>query len=83
LFPASKPKSGRNSTYPGCAVFPSQLSIREIAAHVNLSPRTVEHRLERLRAQIGARSLTHLAAMFVVAGFDQLLDFDPNNRPSS
>jgi hypothetical protein len=25
LFPASKPKSGRNSTYPGCADFPSQL----------------------------------------------------------
>ncbi|MCK3557011.1 hypothetical protein MZI58_25000, partial [Escherichia coli] len=25
LFPASKPKSGRNSTYPRCADFPSQL----------------------------------------------------------
>lgn len=50
---------------------------REIAVHVNLSPRTVEHRLERLRKQIGARSLTHLAAMLVVAGFNQLLDFDP------
>jgi integrase len=26
LFPASKPKSGRNSTYPRCSDFPSQLS---------------------------------------------------------
>jgi hypothetical protein len=25
LFPASKPKSGRNSTYTSCAVFPSHL----------------------------------------------------------
>ncbi|MES4993184.1 hypothetical protein ABVB70_23000, partial [Agrobacterium radiobacter] len=27
LFPASKPKSGRNSTYPRCSNFPSQLSL--------------------------------------------------------
>src|SRR5882724_195761 len=26
LFPASKPKSGKNSTYTGCPIFPSQLS---------------------------------------------------------
>jgi hypothetical protein len=25
LFPASKPKSGKNSTYTGCPIFPSQL----------------------------------------------------------
>ncbi|WP_205928135.1 hypothetical protein, partial [Rhizobium leguminosarum] len=28
LFLASKPKSGRNSTYPRCADFPSQLCTR-------------------------------------------------------
>ncbi|MEM5495748.1 hypothetical protein, partial [Hoeflea sp. AS16] len=28
LFPASKPNSGRNSTYPCCAVFPSHLCLR-------------------------------------------------------
>jgi hypothetical protein len=26
LFPAFKPKSGKNSTYTGCPIFPSQLS---------------------------------------------------------
>ncbi|MFC6448161.1 beta strand repeat-containing protein, partial [Shinella zoogloeoides] len=30
LFPASKPKSGRNSTYPRCADFPSQLCIENV-----------------------------------------------------
>lgn len=27
LFPASRPKSGRDSTYPGCSDFPSHFSV--------------------------------------------------------
>lgn len=37
LFPAFKPKSGRNSTYPRCPDFPSQLSS---ASDSNCSPGT-------------------------------------------
>lgn len=47
------------------------MSVREIATEVDLSPRTVEHRLERVKKQIGARNLPHLAALFVAAGFDR------------
>lgn len=50
-------------------------TVKEIASEVNLSPRTVEHRLERLREQLGARSLPHLTTMLVVAGFDQSITF--------
>ena len=50
-------------------------SAKEIAVHMNLSPRTVEHRLERLRRQIGARSLPHLVAMLVTAGFNRSITF--------
>lgn len=50
-------------------------SAKEIAVHMNLSPRTVEHRLERLRKQVGARSLPHLIAMLVTAGFNRSITF--------
>lgn len=51
---------------------------KEIAQGVNLSPRTVEHRLERLKQQVGARSLPQLTAMLVVAGFNRLIDYMPS-----
>lgn len=47
------------------------MSVKEIGAEVELSPRTVEHRLERLKKKMGARSLPHLAALVVAAGFDR------------
>ena len=47
------------------------MTAKEIAAEVGLSHRTVEHRLERAKKEMGARSLHHLAAMFVTAGFDR------------
>lgn len=47
------------------------MTSKEIAAVVGLSHRTVEHRLERIKKQVGARSLPHLAALFVTAGFDR------------
>lgn len=51
------------------------LSAKEIALEVGLSPRTVEHRLERLKKQLGARSLPHLAAMLVALGFDGSISY--------
>jgi DNA-binding CsgD family transcriptional regulator len=57
-------------------------SAKEIAVHMNLSPRTVEHRLERLRKQLGARSLPHLITMLVVAGFDRSIRFTSGGRSS-
>lgn len=47
------------------------MTLKEIGAAVDLSPRTVEHRLERVKKQMGARSLPHLTALFVAAGFDR------------
>lgn len=46
------------------------MSAKEIAAEVGISHRTVEHRLERAKKHMGARSLHHLAAMFVTAGLE-------------
>lgn len=50
-------------------------SAKEIAVQMNLSPRTIEHRLERLRKQVGARSLPHLVTMLVTAGFNRSITF--------
>lgn len=49
------------------------MSAKEIAIEIGISHRTVEHRLERTKKQMGARSLHHLAAMFVTAGFDRAI----------
>jgi DNA-binding CsgD family transcriptional regulator len=57
-------------------------SAKEIAVHTNLSHRTVEHRLEKLRKQVGARSLPHLISMLVVAGFDRSISFTSGSRSS-
>ena len=52
-------------------------SAKEIAAELNLSPRTIEHRLEKLKGKFGAKSLPHLAAMFVASGFTKSIEFAP------
>lgn len=49
------------------------MTSKEIALEVGISHRTVEHRLERMKKQIGARSLPHLVALLVSAGFDRSL----------
>jgi DNA-binding CsgD family transcriptional regulator len=38
---------------------------KEIAAQINVSPRTVEHRLERMKDRMGARNLVQLTAMLM------------------
>ncbi len=40
---------------------------KEIAATLSLSPKTIEHRLSRLKACYGARNVTHLATLAISA----------------
>ncbi|WP_370677672.1 response regulator transcription factor [Pleomorphomonas sp. PLEO] len=40
---------------------------KEIARELNLSPRTVEHRIEALKRRVGARNVTHLIAMILLS----------------
>lgn len=47
----------------------------KIASSLNLSPRTVEHRLERIRKQVGAKTLPQLVALLLVDGFDRRIKF--------
>lgn len=44
------------------------LSHKEIGHHLQLSYRTVEHRLERLKRKSGARNLQHLVALWIAGG---------------
>ncbi|WP_245512320.1 helix-turn-helix domain-containing protein [Rhizobium leguminosarum] len=39
------------------------LSAKEIAQQVEISHRTVEHRIERMKARIGARTISQLVAL--------------------
>lgn len=43
-------------------------SIREIAATANLSARTIEHRIERLKSKFQARNITKLVVLAISAG---------------
>ncbi|TBG58385.1 LuxR family transcriptional regulator [Rhizobium leguminosarum] len=43
-------------------------SIKEIAQEVELSYRTIEHRVERLKARLGARTLPQLVALSIADG---------------
>lgn len=38
---------------------------KEIGLRLELSPRTIEHRIERLKAMVGARNLQHLVALWI------------------
>jgi DNA-binding NarL/FixJ family response regulator len=58
------------------------MTVKEIGEEVDLSPRTVEHRLERVKKQLGARSLPHLAVLIVTAGFDRSIRFKSDKRPT-
>lgn len=40
---------------------------KEIARALNVSPRTVEHRIEALKRRLGARNVTHLVAIVLVS----------------
>lgn len=40
---------------------------KEIARALNISPRTVEHRIEALKRRLGARNVTHLVAIILVS----------------
>lgn len=42
---------------------------KEVARALNISPRTVEHRIEALKRRFGARNVTHLVAITLVAGW--------------
>lgn len=43
-------------------------STREIADVMSLSPRTIEHRVERLKSAFGARNIAHLVGLSISAG---------------
>lgn len=45
-------------------------SAKEIASFLNLSPRTIEHRIYRLKRQTGAKNTTNLVALLTAAGFE-------------
>ncbi|WP_105436341.1 LuxR C-terminal-related transcriptional regulator [Neorhizobium tomejilense] len=38
---------------------------KEIALGLELSPRTIEHRIERLKSKAGAKNLQHLVALWI------------------
>lgn len=65
-------------------------TVKEIALQVGLSHRTVEHRFERLKARIGARSLSHLVALLIATELAtlpfsaerQAADVEINRSPS-
>ncbi|WP_320197411.1 LuxR C-terminal-related transcriptional regulator [Agrobacterium sp. rho-13.3] len=38
---------------------------KEIGARLKLSPRTIEHRIERLKERVGAKNLHHLVALWI------------------
>nr|WP_245472673.1 helix-turn-helix transcriptional regulator [Rhizobium leguminosarum] len=43
-------------------------SAKEIAQQVEISHRTVEHRIERMKARIGARTISQLVALSIASG---------------
>ena len=38
---------------------------KEIAMALDMSPRTVEHRLEKMKQKFGAKNIVHLVSMFL------------------
>lgn len=60
---------------------------KEIARALNVSPRTVEHRIEALKRRLGARNVTHLVAIVLVScpaqNFVPRIKAEATQRPSS
>lgn len=50
----------------------SDLSNKEVARRLRISPRTVEHHREHVMLKMGARSLTELITMAVICGIHEL-----------
>ncbi|MCD2175628.1 LuxR C-terminal-related transcriptional regulator [Rhizobium sp. C4] len=48
---------------------------KEIATILHLSPRTVEHRIDRMRRHMGAKNTAHLVALLMTAGFEGEIRF--------
>ena len=44
---------------------------REIAEMLNLSPRTIEHRIDKMKSRLGAKNLVHLVAKLVATQIDR------------
>lgn len=44
---------------------------KEIAEMMNLSPRTIEHRIDKMKTRFGARNLVHLVAKLVATQVDR------------
>lgn len=63
-----------------CLLLIDGASAKEIAAELNLSSRTVEHRIERLKKQTGARNTTNLIALISAAGAQGGLKYLSDSR---
>ena len=63
----------KDQSYVESAVLPAYE--RALASVIHLSPRTVEHRLERIKKQTGAKNLHHLTALVVTVGFDRSIRY--------
>lgn len=49
---------------------------REIAEFLNLSPRTIEHRIDKMKVQLEAKNLVHLVAKLVATQLDRKAPID-------
>lgn len=45
----------------------SGLTAKEAAIRLDISPRTIEHRIDAMKARVGARNVTHLVALMMSA----------------
>ncbi|WP_234839021.1 winged helix-turn-helix domain-containing protein, partial [Sinorhizobium meliloti] len=87
LFPASMPKSGRNSTYPRCSNFPSQLcELKLTAGEFNLlvafleKPREVLSREQLLLAsRVRGEEVYDRSVDVVILRLRRKLEADPAN----
>lgn len=55
-------------------------SAKETAVALNLSHRTIEHRIDRMKRQTGAKNTTHLVALLMAAGFEGEIRFRGDGR---
>lgn len=48
------------------------LSAKEVARHINISPRTVDRHIESAKLKLRARNRTHMVACAIKAGFPKM-----------